>query len=196
MDISNPPAVPAEVAQLREELAHTQRTLANAQAQMVRDGQRVQQLQREQQEQQQQQQQSFQGVEAICACAACTATWELRGLYQESARLAASDERTATWQHQLDRARERIIVIEQLMNSLDASERETMNKYNVHTLARYDDTHFEVPEQIAQQAIADLQKQRDAGIKAAEDKYTLRLEGTVQRAEESGRFVVQATQAI
>ena len=215
MDISNPPAVPADVAPLREELAHTQRTLTNAQTQMVRDAQRVQQLQQlhqEQLQQQQQQQQIFQRVtdaalhwqreatrrqvEANYACAACTTAWELGELYQESARLVDIDKRNATRQHQLNRARQRIKVIEQLIIALDASERETKDKYNVHTLARYDDPQFEVPEQAAQQAIANLQKQRDVDMKAAEDRYTLHLEGTAQRAGESGRFIVQATQAI
>ena len=135
-------------------------------------------------------------VEAIYSRASHVALWELRGFYRESARLADTDVRSATWQHQLDRARERIIVVEELIIALDASERETRDKYSVHTLDRYDDPYFEVPEQIAQKAIADLQKQRDAGMKAAEDRYTLRLEGTARRTEESGRFIVQATQAI
>lgn len=85
IDTVNPPAVPADVAQLREELAHSQSTLANAQAQMVREGQRVQQ------------QQTFQGVTDAAlhwrreatrrqvkvnyARVARAAAWELRGLY-------------------------------------------------------------------------------------------------------------------
>lgn len=97
----------------------------------------------------------------------------------------------------MNRARQRIIVVEQMINSLNANERETMDKYNVHKLDRYDDPSFDISAQKAPDAIANLEKKRDVNMKVVENKYALFVKATADKAEKTDqRLIAQISQAL